>query len=120
MGRVDFSFSLSAPHGAEAKLAMCLHALALWGRRVSAHSLRCCPSVFLAVFVGLCSDLLLILGFRFCPFCVGNADLMAPADLSCLIISGPQGITSLSSQICHRLKKCFYLLPSAFRNPLKI
>lgn len=122
MGKGNFSFSLSAPRRAEAKLATCLlvHALALWGRRFSAHSLRCCPFVFLAVFVGLCSDLLLILGFRFCPFCLGNADLMAPADLACLIISGPQGITLLSSQICHRLKKCFYLLPSAFRNSLKI
>lgn len=119
MGRENFSFSLSAPHRAKAKLATCLlvDVLALWGGHFSAHSLRC---FFLAVFVGLSSDLLLILGFRFCPFCMGNADRMASADLGCLIISGPQGITSLSSQICHRLKKCFYLLPSAFRNSLKI
>lgn len=118
-----FPFSFAVPLRAKAKPGVYLYLPVLWHRCVSVHSLRVLPFIIPGFTYGSLLRPFSHCGLQVLSLMCGKCwfkHLTTPLGLGFLIVSGAQGITSLSSQICSTLEKCFYILPSALRNSPKI
>lgn len=95
----------------------------LWHRCFLGHSLRVLPFIIPGFTYGSLLRPFIHRGLQVLSLVCGKCwfkHLMTPLGLGFLIVSGAQGITSLSRQICSTLEKCFYILPSALRKSPKI